>query len=68
MAQPPLDSAPNTPPIWCSMCGSVLTQADKNSGIFSCQCEGCRKVLEARARRIMETTRGSSGTHQDDQA
>ena len=54
----PLDREPNTPPVWCSMCGSVLTQANVlthagQDGIMPCECERCRKVLEARVRRIM---------------
>ena len=51
----PLDSAPNTPPVWCSMCGAVLTQADTfDDGLMACQCEGCRDVLQGRVRRIMK--------------
>ena len=41
-------------PVWCSMCGSVLTQADHFFGIWACQCEGCREVLQERVRRIMK--------------
>ena len=45
-------------PIWCSMCGSVLTPADHpfapGKG-WACQCEGCRKVLAQRVRRNMES-------------
>ena len=41
-------------PVWCSMCGAVLTKADHPDGIWPCQCEGCVKVLQERVRRIME--------------
>ena len=57
MKQLTLDNAPNTPPIWCSMCGAVLTPDDHPCGLCYCQCAGCREVLQARVRRIM----GASG-------
>ena len=44
-------------PIWCSMCGAPLTPADneyRDVGGWSCQCEGCREVLQARVRSIMK--------------
>ena len=41
-------------PIWCSICGSVLKQADTfDDGMMACQCEGCREMMEARVRRRM---------------
>ena len=53
MKQLPLDSAPNTPPVWCSICGSALTDADRQGGLMACQCEGCREMMQERVRRRM---------------
>ena len=41
-------------PIYCSMCGAVLTQDDHRCGIWPCQCEWCREVLQERVRLIMK--------------
>ena len=42
-------------PIWCSMCGDLLTKSDHPHGDgWACQCEQCRRVLNERVRHIMK--------------
>ena len=47
-------------PIWCSICGSALTDTDRQGGIWSCQCLLCREVMQARVRRRMGAEAGGA--------
>ena len=54
----PLDREPgNGVPVWCSMCGALLTKADRWGDLRACQCERCRTALQARVDALVEWTK-----------